>query len=529
MKKKTFYAKVKKIDIHVWESLKVLLNEAQAYDFGITSVDDVTLIYKADTNPHNPYSQGGQKVWKELVVNADLTNHLVDIWEVWVTADIYELYGIEENDVVAISAVKSNPLSLKAIKKKLLGEKLDEEEIKALMRDMTDGKVSDILAAYYAACSFAYPSDEEELYLTAKYSAEMWDMIKFDHDTAVKYCIGGIPGNETTMLIVPILWSLGISSPKSFSKAITSPAATWECVEVLMDTEFSVVEMKKLVKKTGSCLAWWKYLKFAPANDEIIKVSYPLNTEAYGKLAVSIMAKIYAWWTKNCLVDLPVGEYGKINDIKTAKRIKHHFEYIWRHLGMEIDVNITDASAPIWKWIWAVMQVREVLRILQNKKNISLDLKDKAIKLAANLIELVWLAKWKKAKLLAEKQLISGDAWNYMQKIIKSQNAVHNVKVDKKNISYLWVVDSEKLPLWKYNKSIISEKSGVIKKIDVNLLKEVSRKLGSPLDKQAWFYLNKQVGEYIKKWEILFEIYSADQDRLRQWLEKLEKNDLYIL
>jgi hypothetical protein len=41
------------------------------------------------------------------------------------------------------------------------------------MRDMTDGKISDILAAYYAACSFTYPSDEKELYLTAKYSAEM--------------------------------------------------------------------------------------------------------------------------------------------------------------------------------------------------------------------------------------------------------------------------------------------------------------------------------------------------------------------
>jgi thymidine phosphorylase len=50
---------------------------------------------------------------------------------------------------------------------------LSEKEIKALMKDMTDGKISDILSAYYAACSFAYPSDEEELYLTAKYSAEM--------------------------------------------------------------------------------------------------------------------------------------------------------------------------------------------------------------------------------------------------------------------------------------------------------------------------------------------------------------------
>jgi hypothetical protein len=43
------------------------LNEAQAYAFGITSVDDVTLIYKKD----------GER--KELIVNADLTHNLVEI------------------------------------------------------------------------------------------------------------------------------------------------------------------------------------------------------------------------------------------------------------------------------------------------------------------------------------------------------------------------------------------------------------------------------------------------------------------
>jgi hypothetical protein len=38
---------------------------------------------------------------------------------------------------------------------------------------------------------------------------------------------------------------------------------------------------------------------------------------------------------------------------------------------------------------------------------------------------------------LAKKQVDSGAAWNYMQKLIKAQNAVHNLKPDQKNISYL--------------------------------------------------------------------------------------------
>lgn len=394
---------------------------------------------------------------------------------------------------------------------------------------MTDGKISDLLTAYYAACSFCYPSNQEELYLTSKYSAEMWDMVKFDKDTAVKYCIGGVPWNETTMIIVPILGSLWISSPKTFSKAITSPAATGECVEVLMDTEFSVKEMKNLVNKIWSCLANWKSLRFAPANDKIIKVSYPLYMEAYSKVAISIMAKIYAWWTKYCLIDLPVWKNWKIPNRKIANRIKWHFEYIWKNFGMKVKVDITNADNPVGKWIGAVLQTREALRILQNKTDFSKDIKKKAIRLSAQLIELVWLAEGKKAFALAKKQLDSGEAWEYMKKLIVNQNKIHDLKPDYKNISYLWVVDSEDLPLAKFSSDFIAYKSGKIKSMDVELLKKICRMLGAPLDKQAWFYLNKQVWELIEKWDILFKLYTNDKEDLKMGIEILEEEELYII
>jgi thymidine phosphorylase len=58
-----------------------------------------------------------------------------------------------------------------------------------------------------------------------------------------------VPGNETTMIVIPILASLGITAPKSFSKAITSPAATGECVNVLMDIEFDKQEVIRITDK----------------------------------------------------------------------------------------------------------------------------------------------------------------------------------------------------------------------------------------------------------------------------------------
>ena len=140
---------------------------------------------------------------------------------------------------------------------------------------------------------------------------------------------------------------------------------------------------------------------------------------------------------------------------------------------------------------------------------------------------MVWLAKWKKAKVLAKTQLDSGASWDYMQKIIKAQNAVHNVEVDSQKIAYLWIIDSEKLPLGRYQKTIIARQSWVVKKIDIELLKSTSRMLWAPLDKQAWFYLNKQVGDGVEKWDVLFEVYSSDDGRLKQGLERLEEGELF--
>lgn len=68
--------------------------------------------------------------------------------------------------------------------------------------------------------------------------------------------MGGVPGNETTMIMIPLLASLGIKMPKTFSKAITTPAATGECVSVLMDISFTKKEIEELIKKNNCCLVW---------------------------------------------------------------------------------------------------------------------------------------------------------------------------------------------------------------------------------------------------------------------------------
>jgi thymidine phosphorylase len=217
-------------------------------------------------------------------------------------------------------------------------------------------------------------------------------MYRFPGIVAGKYSIGGVPGNETTMIIIPILSSLGITMPKTFSKAITSPAATGECVNVLMDISFKKSEIIRMTDKNQACLVWNEGLNLAPANDRIIKVSSPLGMEPYARMISSIMAKNYAMGINHCLIDIPMGPTAKVASQEDAERVAKHFEEIGTYLGIKMDVQITEAHQPIGRGVGAALQAREALRILQNHPEKSADLAEKAIFLSARLALLCGLA-----------------------------------------------------------------------------------------------------------------------------------------
>ncbi|NCO97684.1 hypothetical protein GW864_00665 [bacterium] len=139
---------------------------------------------------------------------------------------------------------------------------------------------------------------------------------------------------------------------------------------------------------------------------------------------------------------------------------------------MKVHVEITDAIEPIGAGIGAILQVREVLRVLQQHELRPMDLQNKALFLAARIIELVGMAKGKAADELALKTLKSGKAWGKMQEIIKAQHGNPNIK-------------SEQLELAKIKKEIKAEKDGRVKSIDMKVLNVVARTLGAPIDLKA--------------------------------------------
>ena len=153
---------------------------------------------------------------------------------------------------------------------------------------------------------------------------------------------------------------------------------------------------------------------------------------------------------------------------------------------MKVHVEITDAIQPIGAGIGATLQVREVLRVLQQHPSRPTDLEEKALFLASKIIELVGLAKGKQAHKLAYGQLISGEARKKMQKIISAQHGDPDVH-------------SETLLLGRCTKDILADKNGKVTEIDMKVLNLLARTLGAPIDLKAGVYLYHKLGAPVKK------------------------------
>ena len=497
-----FTARIFVSDMQDGERMIAFLNPNQAMAYGITVHNKVSII---------------RMDWEEIVADVSFSNR-VTIWTIAVSDELAKKYKIKNLEMVGVSLTEWASVTTNAIRKKMRWEPVTYEEIYSIIKDISENKLDDTMMTYYVSSSYFYPTTDEETYLTAKAMAECGAMFRYPkwEIIADKHCIGWVPGNETTMALIPLVASLGIKIPKNFSKSITSPAATWECVNVLMNINFDKEWIEKLVEKTNCCLVWWGGLDLAPADDKLIRVQYPLSMQSKAKVVSSIMAKKYAMWVTHSLIDIPVWPTAKVTNMKEAEDWKKRFEIVGKKLWMKMSVQITQANEVIWNWVWAVLQVREVLRVLQQHPDRPKDLEDKIVFLWGKLIENIWLVTGKSAMRLARHQLETHAAWNKMKEIIAAQWWDPNV-------------DSESLKLGKYTYDVVAEKDWKITWMDLHDINAVCRRLGCPIIDEAGMYIYKKLWSTVKKDEVIARLYAQDEINLNAGIKAIkEKNPFQI-
>ncbi len=279
------------------------------------------------------------------------------------------------------------PDSLEAVRAKIHGRTLSAAEITAIVNDLTHYRYSDMEIAAFLIGSASFMTSDELIALTGA-MAEAGTQLKWPDPIVVdKHCIGGIPGNRTSMIVVPIVAAHGLPIPKTSSRAITSPAGTADTMEVLARVNIGADEMKTIVAACNGCLMWGGHVNLAPADDILISVERPLSLDTREQMVASIMSKKLAAGSTHLLIDLPVGPTAKVTNGAEAMRLRKLFEFVGDRFGIAVEVITTDGRQPIGNGIGPVLEAQDVMAVLANDPAAPLDLREKSLRLAAHLLE----------------------------------------------------------------------------------------------------------------------------------------------
>ena len=289
--------------------------------------------------------------------------------------------------------------------------------------------------------------------------------------------------------------------PKTSSRAITSPSGTADTMETLAEVAIPADKLMKIAKKVGGFIAWGGGVDLAAADDKMIKARHPLSLDPEGMLLASIMAKKFSAGSNHVLIDIPVGEQVKISNKKDGDCLKKRFEQIGKKLGMKVKVILTDGEEPIGKGIGPALEAIDVMNSLQGTPDASRDLREKACEMAGMLLEMCGKAKVGKGYNMAKEQLESGAAYRQMVKIIEAQG--------KKTLYP---------KLSKLKHAVKALKSGSVKYINNALIARIARVAGAPKNAGAGMWLDKKLGDKVKKGEVLYTVYADGQEALERAL-----------
>lgn len=426
--------------------------------------------------------------------------------EIVVSSEIKDILELKSGQKVEISLAEI-PRSLDYIKKKLSSKRFSREEIFEITRDIVSNSLSESEIALFVSAMYQKGMNFQETIYLIEAILESGDRLYLDEKMIVdKHCVGGLPGNRTTPLVVSICAAGGLTFPKTSSRAITSAAGTADVVETIAKVDFEMNDLKRIIKKTNACMVWGGSLGLVPADEKIIQIEKALKIDPKSQLLASIMSKKLSVGSNHILIDLPYGKTAKLQNRQKALVLKKDFERIARHFNMKLKCVLTDGSQPIGNGIGPVLEMLDIISILDPKQRGPYDLEQKSLFLSGELFELTGKAKKGKGIELARQILYSGKAFNKFKEIIKAQ---------KGNLNGL------ELP--KFRKDILANKKGKVKEIDNKIISSLARAAGSPLDKSAGLYLHVHLGYEVEKGQKIITIYSESKSRLNEALKFYNK------
>ena len=418
----------------------------------------------------------------------------------------WALLELRDGDTVYIRHPR--PLdSYSALRRRVFGNRLDSTSIFMVINDIAADRYSDVhIGSFLTACT-TLPLDIDETRSLTRAMVDTGMRLQWATSTVMdKHCVGGLPGNRTTPLVVAIVAAHGLTIPKTSSRAITSPAGTADTMETLAPVNLPITQIRRVVESEGGCVVWGGAMQLSPADDIMIRVQRALDLENDGQMVASVLSKKIAAGATHVVIDIPVGPTAKVRSVAAADHLQQLLEAVAADFGLEIVTLRTDGSQPVGRGVGPALEAWDILAVLQNQGNAPADLRLRACLLAGALLEMAGKVEKGLGAHMAEETLRDGRAWKKFQAICDAQGGMRVP------------------PRADLQEPLLAAESGVLTSVDNRKLARLAKLAGAPESKAAGLEIYVRPGEQVTQGQPVCVVHAQSQGELEYALTYAQAN-----
>lgn len=402
------------------------------------------------------------------------------------------------------------------INKKRLGLELSYSELDFFFNGYLKGKVKDYQMSSLLMAICINGMTDDEIFSLTKIFIDSGDILDFSEIPGIKvdkHSTGGV-GDKTTLIIAPIVASLGIPVVKMSGRGLGYTGGTIDKLESIkgFNIALSDNEVFNQVKKIGVVVTG-QTADLAPMDKAIYALRDVTGTvSSIPLIASSIMSKKIAAGADKILIDIKVGDGALLQKKSDANKLSDLMKKIGKFYNREVRTIISDMNVPLGHAIGNSIEVMEAIKVLKGEE-VNNNLVDLCIELATEMVSMGKNIDRTVAYDEVVDSIKSGKAYNKFLELVKAQGG----KIDSLRLSD----DSIK---------IIATEAGVVRKIDALELGKLSVKLGAgrvskedKIDYNVGIYLNKLVGDTVKKGDLLATVYVNKNIKLDEF------DDIFVI
>jgi pyrimidine-nucleoside phosphorylase len=408
------------------------------------------------------------------------------------------------------------------IERKRNGEKLEPQELRALVLAYAAGEVPDYQMAALLMAVYFRGLDRTEMNALMDAmleSGKRLDLSRLPMPRIDKHSTGGV-GDKVSLILAPLIASLGVAVPMMSGRGLGHTGGTLDKLESIpgFRTALSLAEAEKQIARIG-CAMLGQTDEIVPADRKIYALRDATATvEVIPLIAASIMSKKIAESLTGLVLDIKRGSGSFLPELEQEIQLAQAMIDLGAEHACPVVALVTAMDRPLGRACGNALEVAEAIEVLKGAG--PPDLIDVTFALGAEMLVLATRASTREgARAMMEMAIGSGRALRKFEEIIAAQGGDVGV-----------VRDPLRLPQARHRSEFTAQRGGVVRSVDprtvgygVIALGGGRRNMEEKVDPSVGFVITAKPQDHVLKGQALATIYARTKKDLETGRSVLEQ------